>query len=114
MNRGNVIMLFASPKQIADRKRDLLDWSSAAVGEYTSKATASAKDLKETVADFRRIEPDGSAMYVELAAKVAKVVELHLERVDLVNRLLDGIAATVTHERAEIERLEARSSRFFG
>jgi len=109
--RGNVVVLFASPKQIAERRQALIAMTENAVAEQRRGDEAS-KHYWETLGKFEAIEVDDSPSYRKIAASIAEYSRVAIEHMDLRRQRLEQIKSQFDYEKCELEKLEARSARF--
>jgi len=113
---SEVIMLFASSKQIEDRRRAFIEWGERILAEGAA-AMATDTEAREqyTKAAHQLVDlgcRKGHPRYEEAMAQMAEFRRVLDELADLKLRKFQLIAEEFDREAHEIAKLEARSARF--
>jgi hypothetical protein len=110
--RGNVVVLYASPQVISERRHALVDWFEAEIAKQREGCDRAMKSHADAMQEFREIQPIESPKYRELAIAMIELGKLTNENLELRRGYLEQLLANFEHERDEIDRLEMRSARF--
>ena len=105
---GEIVMLFASRKQLSALKTSLHSRIESALAKINADSAAAYERLQDVARDYAALKPPSR----ETSEGMQKLTELTKEYLDGQRRLANGLTTRFNDEMASIARLEARSKRF--